>query len=72
MKFVVYHEFGVKTFINQVLKTLNLSFLFVELADRTLSVGFADAADYLLIWCQYCDYLKRRIDWDKGNICAIF
>ncbi|RUS77540.1 hypothetical protein EGW08_014694 [Elysia chlorotica] len=38
-----------------------------ELADRSLSVGFTDAADYLLIWCQYCDYLKRRIDWDKDH-----
>ncbi|KAK3748519.1 hypothetical protein RRG08_008680 [Elysia crispata] len=38
-----------------------------ELADRSLSVGFADAADYLLIWCQYCDYLKRRIQWDKDH-----
>ncbi|GFR93553.1 squamous cell carcinoma antigen recognized by T-cells 3, partial [Elysia marginata] len=38
-----------------------------ELADRCLGVGFADAADYLLIWCQYCDYLQRRIDWDKDH-----
>ncbi|GFO32792.1 squamous cell carcinoma antigen recognized by t-cells 3 [Plakobranchus ocellatus] len=38
-----------------------------ELADRALVVGFGDASDYLLIWCQYCDYLKRRIDWDKDH-----
>jgi hypothetical protein len=34
--------------------------------DKALVAGFPEAADYLLVWTGYCDYLRRRIHWDKG------
>ncbi|KAI8782889.1 squamous cell carcinoma antigen recognized by T-cells 3-like isoform X3 [Biomphalaria glabrata] len=37
------------------------------LAERALLVGFSQASDYLSVWCQYCDYLKRRINWDADH-----
>ena len=39
-----------------------------EVADKALTVGFSEASDYLAVWSAYCDYLKRRIDWDKGML----
>lgn len=38
-----------------------------EAADKALQVGFTEASDYLAVWSAYCDYLKRRINWDKKD-----
>uniref|UniRef100_A0A0B7B9N7 RRM domain-containing protein n=2 Tax=Arion vulgaris TaxID=1028688 RepID=A0A0B7B9N7_9EUPU len=38
-----------------------------ELADKALSAGFSQSGDYLAVWCQYCDYLRRRIKWEENH-----
>ncbi|XP_059162213.1 squamous cell carcinoma antigen recognized by T-cells 3-like [Physella acuta] len=46
----------------------NKEFVFMkDLADKALLVGFTNAADYLAVWCQYCDYLRRRLDFLKDD-----
>ncbi|KAH9515146.1 Squamous cell carcinoma antigen recognized by T-cells 3, partial [Bulinus truncatus] len=37
------------------------------LVERALQVGFTQASDFLSVWCQYCDYLKRQINWDSDH-----
>ncbi|CAL1544489.1 unnamed protein product [Lymnaea stagnalis] len=38
-----------------------------ELAEKALLAGFSHSGDYLAVWCQYCDYLRRRIDWEQDH-----
>ncbi|KAK7087738.1 hypothetical protein V1264_021749 [Littorina saxatilis] len=35
--------------------------------DKALAAGLTDSSDYLLVWTVYCDYLRRRIDWNKDH-----
>ncbi|XP_067679944.1 squamous cell carcinoma antigen recognized by T-cells 3-like [Haliotis asinina] len=35
--------------------------------DRALTSGMATASDYLLLWTAYCDYLRRRVDWQADD-----
>ncbi|KAK7506101.1 hypothetical protein BaRGS_00002823 [Batillaria attramentaria] len=32
--------------------------------DRALVSGVTEASDFLLLWTVYCDYLRRRINWN--------
>lgn len=39
--------------------------------DKALATGFTEAADYLIVWTVYCDYLRRRINWNAGKFWRI-
>lgn len=44
--------------------------LFVFLTDvfeKALNAGFIQATDYVEIWQAYLDYLRRRVDFSKGE-----
>ncbi|XP_064613155.1 squamous cell carcinoma antigen recognized by T-cells 3-like [Liolophura sinensis] len=38
-----------------------------ETLEQALQSGLTEPGDFLLLWTAYCDYLKRRIDWDKDH-----
>ncbi|XP_041347974.1 squamous cell carcinoma antigen recognized by T-cells 3-like isoform X2 [Gigantopelta aegis] len=38
-----------------------------ETVDKALMAGFTQSADYLLVWTTYCDFLRRRIDWNTDH-----
>ncbi|XP_046344381.2 squamous cell carcinoma antigen recognized by T-cells 3-like isoform X2 [Haliotis rufescens] len=35
--------------------------------ERALTCGMATGSDYLLLWTGYCDYLRRRVDWQSDH-----
>ncbi|XP_025090591.1 squamous cell carcinoma antigen recognized by T-cells 3-like isoform X2 [Pomacea canaliculata] len=35
--------------------------------DKALAAGFTEAADYQTVWTVYCDYLRRRINWNADH-----
>ena len=41
---------------------------FSGVMDSALSAGLSDPADYLQVWTVYVNYLRRRIDWAKGQV----
>lgn len=46
-------------------------FLFpVDVFEKALNAGFIQATDYVEIWQSYLDYLRRRVDFSKGEKAA--
>ncbi|XP_013394832.1 squamous cell carcinoma antigen recognized by T-cells 3 [Lingula anatina] len=39
-----------------------------ECLNKALSMGFTQASDYLQLYTAYCDYLRRKIKWEEGNM----
>ena len=38
-----------------------------DVFERALNAGFIQATDYVNIWEAYLDYLRRRVDFSKGE-----
>lgn len=44
------------------------SFVFhADVFEKALNAGFIQATDYVEIWQAYLDYLRRRVDFSKGE-----
>lgn len=41
--------------------------LFTDVFEKALNAGFIQATDYVEIWQAYLDYLRRRVDFSKGD-----
>lgn len=39
----------------------------VDVFEKALNAGFIQATDYVEIWQSYLDYLRRRVDFSKGE-----
>jgi hypothetical protein len=42
----------------------------VDVFEKALEAGFIQATDYVEIWQVYLDYLRRRVDFCKGENCC--
>lgn len=38
-----------------------------DVFEKSLIAGFIQATDYVEIWQAYLDYLRRRVDFSKGE-----
>ena len=43
-------------------------FYFAGVFEAALLSGFTQGSEYLSLWIAFLDYLKRRINWDKGKL----
>ena len=42
-----------------------------DVFEKALNAGFIQATDYVEIWQAYLDYLRRRVDFSKGESCSV-
>ena len=42
-------------------------FFRTDVFEKALNAGFIQATDYVEIWQAYLDYLRRRVDFSKGE-----
>lgn len=53
---------------NVVVWCVLFSFVFhADVFEKALNAGFIQATDYVEIWQAYLDYLRRRVDFSKGE-----
>lgn len=43
-----------------------------DVFEKALNAGFIQATDYVEIWQAYLDYLRRRVDFSKGENCQTY
>ena len=43
-------------------------FYFAGVFEAALLSGFTQGSEYLSLWIAFLDYLRRRINWDKGKL----
>lgn len=57
-------------FYGEISNTLIVSCFFllhIDVFEKALNAGFIQATDYVEIWQAYLDYLRRRVDFSKGE-----
>lgn len=53
--------------------TDGLTILFsADVFEKALTAGFIQATDYVEIWQAYLDYLRRRVDFSRGESSCVW
>ena len=51
--------------------TMSSLVFLTDVFEKALNAGFIQATDYVEIWQAYLDYLRRRVDFSKGESVSV-